>query len=89
LNNSLTPDDWVECQDGCSGGPPGPIVLPMPQASVGRLDDEGENVAASVSGKFTPLQGKTTAAFNPPEIQHCIPVSLFWNFAPLRPNFEA
>jgi hypothetical protein len=50
---------------------------------------EGENVAESVSGEFTPLQSKTTAAFNPPEIQRCIPVSLFWNFAPLRPNFEA
>jgi hypothetical protein len=50
---------------------------------------EGENVAASVSGGFTPLQSKTTAAFNPPEIQHCIPVSLFWNSAPPHPNFEA
>ena len=50
---------------------------------------EGENVAESVSGEFTPLQSKTTAAFNPPEIRHCIPVSLFWNSAHLHPNFEA
>ena len=37
LNNSLTPDDEVECQDGFSG-PPGPVVLPAPQASAGRLE---------------------------------------------------
>jgi hypothetical protein len=50
---------------------------------------EGENVAESVLENSRPCRVKTTAAFNPPEIQRCIPVSLFWNFAPLRPNFEA
>ena len=38
LNNGLTPDDGVECEDGRSGGPPGPVVLPAPRASVGRLE---------------------------------------------------
>ena len=37
LNNSLEPNDGVECQDGWSG-PPGPVIIPAPQASVGRLD---------------------------------------------------
>ena len=39
LNNSLTPSDGVECQDGAGPpGPPGPVILPAPQASVGRLE---------------------------------------------------
>jgi len=37
LNNSLEPNDGVECQDGWSG-PPGPVMIPAPQASVGRLE---------------------------------------------------
>ena len=37
LNNSLEPNDGVECQDGWSG-PPGPVIIPAPQASVGRLE---------------------------------------------------
>ena len=38
LNNSLEPNDGVECQDGWSGGPPGPVILPAPRASGGRLE---------------------------------------------------
>jgi pimeloyl-ACP methyl ester carboxylesterase len=37
LNNSLEPNDGAECQDGWSG-PPGPVVLPAQQASIGRLE---------------------------------------------------
>lgn len=37
LNNSLEPNDGVECQDGRSG-PPGPVIIPAPQASVGRVE---------------------------------------------------
>src|SRR3984893_4625140 len=37
LNNSLEPNDGVECQDGGSR-PPGPVILPAPRASGGRLE---------------------------------------------------
>jgi hypothetical protein len=50
---------------------------------------EGENVAESFWKIHAIGRVKTKAAFNLPEIRHCIPVSLFWNSAHLHPNFEA